>query len=56
VNWRDVSFSTSPSSAYGAAGSVVVLTVWVYYASMTLFFGAEVTCVRSRHTPAAQRG
>jgi membrane protein len=43
-------------SAYGAAGSVVVLTVWVYYASMILLFGAELTYVRSRHTPAAQRG
>jgi membrane protein len=40
-------------SAYGAAGSVVVLTVWVYYASMILFFGAEVTYVRSRHARAA---
>lgn len=39
-------------SAYGAAGSVVVLTVWVYYASMILFFGAELTYVRSRHTRA----
>lgn len=43
-------------SAYGAAGSVVVVTVWVYYASMILFFGAEVTYVRSKHTLAAQRG
>jgi membrane protein len=44
---------TGIGSAYGAAGSVVVLTVWVYYASMILLFGAEVTYVRSRHTPAA---
>ncbi len=41
-------------SAYGAAGSLVVMTVWVYYASMILFFGAELTYVRSRHTLAAQ--
>ena len=39
-------------SAYGAAGSLVVMTVWVYYASMILFFGAELTYVRSRHTRA----
>jgi membrane protein len=37
-------------SAYGAAGSLVVMTVWVYYASMILLFGAELTYVRSRHT------
>ncbi len=35
-------------SAYGAAGSLVVLTVWVYYASMIVFFGAELTYIRSR--------
>jgi membrane protein len=36
-------------SAYGAAGSFVVLTVWVYYASMIVLFGAQLTYVRSRH-------
>ena len=36
-------------SAYGAAGSFVVLTVWVYYASMIVLFGAELTYLRSRH-------
>lgn len=30
-------------SAYGAAGSVVVLLLWVYFASMVFFFGAEVS-------------
>ena len=43
-------------SAYGAAGSLVVMTVWVYYASMILLFGAEVTYIRSRHAPGAQPG
>ena len=28
--------------AYGAAGSLVVLLVWVYYSSAIFFFGAEV--------------
>jgi membrane protein len=34
-------------SAYGAAGSVVVFLVWVYYAALILFFGAELTQVRT---------
>lgn len=33
------------ASAYGAAGSLVVLIVWVYYSSMIFFFGAEFTHV-----------
>lgn len=32
-----------PGSAYGAAGSVVVLLVWVYYSALLVFFGAEFT-------------
>jgi membrane protein len=30
-------------SAYGAAGSFVVLVVWVYYSAIVCFFGAELT-------------
>jgi membrane protein len=30
-------------SAYGAAGSVVLILLWVYYSSQILFFGAELT-------------
>jgi membrane protein len=33
----------SVGSAYGAAGSLVVLLVWVYYSSLIFFFGAEFT-------------
>lgn len=32
-------------SAYGAAGSVIVILVWIYYSSLILFFGAEFTQV-----------
>jgi len=32
-------------SAYGAAGSAVVLMVWVYYAGIIFFFGAVATKV-----------
>ncbi|QNE41054.1 YihY/virulence factor BrkB family protein [Hymenobacter sp. NBH84] len=32
-----------PGSAYGAAGSIIVLLVWIYYSSLIIFFGAEFT-------------
>ncbi|RNI30104.1 YihY/virulence factor BrkB family protein [Rufibacter immobilis] len=31
------------SNSYGAAGSMVVLLSWVYYSSLIIFFGAEIT-------------
>lgn len=31
------------ASAYGAAGSLVIILVWVYYSAQILFFGAEFT-------------
>jgi membrane protein len=34
---------TNPGSAYGAAGSLAVVLIWVYYTSMILLFGAEFT-------------
>ena len=33
----------SVGSAYGAAGSMVVLLVWVYYSALIVFFSAEFT-------------
>ena len=39
----------SVGSAYGAAGSAVVFMVWVYYASLILLFGAEVTKTVARY-------
>jgi membrane protein len=41
----------SVGSAYGAAGSMVVLLVWVYYSALIMFFGAEFT-----HTWATREG
>ncbi len=32
-------------STYGAAGSVIVILVWVYYSAIILFYGAEFTQV-----------
>ncbi len=37
----------APGSAYGAAGSLIVILVWVYYTSAILYFGAEFTQVYS---------
>jgi len=34
---------TSPSSAFGAAGSVVIFLMWVYYSAQVFLFGAEFT-------------
>jgi membrane protein len=35
----------SIGSAYGAAGSIVVLITWIYYSAQILYFGAEFTQV-----------
>ncbi len=39
---------TTISSAYGAAGSLVVLLLWVYYSAQIIFLGAEFTQVYAR--------
>jgi membrane protein len=38
----------SPTSAYGALGSIVAVLLWVYYSAQILFFGAEFTQVHAR--------
>jgi membrane protein len=40
--------SSSIASSFGAAGSVVIVLVWIYYSSCILFFGAEFTKVYAR--------
>lgn len=37
--------NSAPSSTYGAAGSLIVILLWVYYSAQILFFGAEFTQV-----------
>ena len=37
--------SSALGSAYGAAGSLIVLLAWVYYSAIILFTGAELTSV-----------
>jgi membrane protein len=39
---------TGTASAYGAASSLVVLLLWVYFSSLVFFFGAELTRILSR--------
>ena len=35
--------TSDPGSAYGAAGSIIVILVWIYYSSLIVFYGAEFT-------------
>jgi membrane protein len=37
------------SSMYGAAGSVVMLLLWVFYSALIFFFGAEITRQYAKH-------
>ncbi|HEY1056425.1 MAG TPA: YihY/virulence factor BrkB family protein, partial [Emticicia sp.] len=39
----------SSISAYGAAGSLILILLWVYYSAIILYFGAEFTQVYVRH-------
>lgn len=41
--------SRDMSNTYGAAGSLVLLMLWVYYSAMILLFGAEFTWVWAQH-------
>jgi len=41
------------ASVYGAAGSLVVILLWIYYSAQVVFFGAEFTKVYSRRFGAA---
>lgn len=47
------------ASAFGAAGSLVILLVWIYYTAQIVFFGAEFTQVyaktRGSHAPDGNR-
>lgn len=46
---------SSTASAFGAAGSFVVLLVWVYYSAQIFFLGAEFTWVYA-HAHGSRRG
>ncbi len=44
---------SAAASSYGAAGSLVILLLWVYYSATIVFFGAEITQVYARRYGAA---
>jgi membrane protein len=39
---------SSVSSTFGAAASIVILMIWIYYAGQIFFFGAELTQAHAR--------
>jgi membrane protein len=39
---------SDPGSAYGAAGTVILIMLWVYYSCLILLFGAEFTVIYAR--------
>ena len=39
--------NSSITSAYGAAGSIVIILIWVYYSTVIFLFGAEFTSVHA---------
>ena len=47
--------TTSTGSAYGAAGSLIIILVWVYYTAAILYFGAEFTRAYAEHIGAKIR-
>lgn len=40
--------STNLTSLYGAAGSIIIIMIWVYYSSIILYLGAEFTKVHAK--------
>ena len=47
--------SSGVSSTYGAAGSLITVLLWVYYSSLIVFLGAELTQVVRRRSMAQVR-
>jgi membrane protein len=51
--------ATGAGAAYGAAGSIILILLWIYYSAMILLFGAEFTrAYADRHgnLPAPEEG
>ena len=45
----------STASAFGAAGSLAAVLIWVYYSAQIMFFGAEFTQAHARGARCADR-
>jgi membrane protein len=41
--------NSNMGSTYGAAGSIIIVLVWVFYSAQILLLGAEFTQVYSRY-------
>ena len=41
--------NSDPGSVFGAAGSLTIILVWIYYSAQIMLFGAEFTEVWARH-------
>jgi membrane protein len=39
---------SNPGSVYGAAGSIIIILLWVSYSCLILFFGAEFTWIYTK--------
>jgi membrane protein len=46
---------SSTASAYGAAGSLILIVLWIYYSAIILLVGAEYTVVRYESRSGAAR-
>jgi membrane protein len=46
---------SSTVSVYGAAGSFVIVLLWVYYSAQILFFGAEFTHIDAKRAKSGKR-
>ena len=40
--------TANPGTGYGAAGSIILILLWVSYSSMIVFYGAEFTCAYAK--------
>jgi membrane protein len=47
--------STDVASSYGAAGTIILILLWVYYSAQIFLYGAEVTWLWRQHRHARRR-